>query len=533
MRTIFSCVLLLGLLCVGAVAAVAGPLPAGAVEHKDASGFLVHKSVSEIAVAPDAETTINVLLRFIAPRKTTEKPRQPLNISLVVDRSGSMNDAKKMDYALSAAKLLVRSLEKDDQFSLVIYDDVVEVLAPLGPVKDKDALLKAIDGVFPRGYTFLSGGLEAGIGQFKGKEMAGNRRVLLLSDGLANRGVIDRAKVAEISAAARKKGIAVSAMGLGLEYDESMMELLAQRGGGAYYYVAEAEDLGGFFRQELALANNAFSRNMQVRFVPDEAVTGWKVFGYSVVKGDKGKGIVIETGDIYEGEERQILLQLTTRAKKVDVEQLLGNVVVEFQEAEQGDKGPRRTVTTPLTVRVLADAGARAKANEAAAPAVKVVQEEVALMEAEEAHVAALEELNKGNVAEAKSMMSAKAASLQGMAAASPAIANKLEVMQKDVAQADQAAADSSLRQQMTKKGKESKYLAAQGKKSGLFLQRGDSGARVERLQRLLAEKGMYKGAVDGVYSEEVAKAVSAFQKEKSLAVDGVAGQLTLDALNF
>lgn len=531
MRTVFSCVFLLALLYAGG--AVAGPLPSGAVEHKDVSGFVVQKSVSEIAVAPDAETTLTVLLRFIAPKKAEQKARQPLNISLVVDRSGSMSDAKKMDYALSAAKLLVRSLEKDDQLSLIVYDDVVDVLAPLGPIKNKEALLQAIDGVFPRGYTFLSGGLEAGIGQFKGKEMAGNRRVLLLSDGLANRGVTDRAKVAEIGAAARKKGIAVSAMGLGLEYDESMMELLAQRGGGAYYYVAEAEDLGGFFRQELALANNAFSRNMQVRFVPDETVTGWKVFGYSVVKGDKGTGIAIETGDMYEGEERQILLQLTTRAQKVDVEQLLGKVVVEFQEAGTGETGPRRTVTAPLSVQVLADAGARAKANESAAPAGKVVREEVALLEAEEAHVAALEELNKGNVAEAKNMMLAKASSLQGMAASSPAIANKLEVMQKDVAQAETAANDASLRQQMTKKGKESKYLAAQGKKSSLFLQQGDTGARVERLQRLLAEKGLYKGAVDGVYSEQVAKAVSAFQKEKSLTVDGVAGQLTLDALNF
>ena len=533
MQFIFSrLILIVTFICAFALTAHAAS-PSASMEQVDASGLLVQKTMNKIAIAPGEETTISVLLRCIAPKKKEDAKREPLNIALVIDRSGSMSSEKKMDYAIAAATLLVRTLDKEDQLSIIIYDDKVETLVPLGPIKNKDALIKSIQAIYPRGYTFLSGGLEAGISQFVGKEMKGSKRVLLLSDGLANHGEKTHAGVAKIGANARNKGITVSSMGLGQEYDETMMERVAQRGGGMYYYVKDSEDLSGFFRQELALAQNPFTKNLQVRFVPTPQVTSWKVFGYSTLQNKADNSVTIEMGDLHEGEERQILLELKVKGGAAAAEQALANITLDFMNASSKAETAKHALAIPVLVSVVTENNMREEANKAIEPAAKIVNEEVALNKAEEAHVEALEELNKGNLDKAKSIMQAEAETLKPMAATSPALANKLALLNKDREQADAAASNESLRQTMTKSGKEAKYLAAQGKKEALMLTEKNTGARVERLQRLLQKAGYYKGEINGKYSDEVAKAVKEFQKAKGLSTDGVAGQTTLDALGF
>ncbi|MEK6779287.1 MAG: VWA domain-containing protein, partial [Candidatus Deferrimicrobiota bacterium] len=127
-----------------------------------------------------------------APAIHTDRPR--LNLALVIDRSGSMSEARKLDFVKTAAHQLVDMMGQDDILSIVAYDHHVQVPWPSRPVgRDRAELHRIIAGLYPGGATFLSGGLEEGFRQAKaGQRRGALNRVLLLSDGLANRGVTNR-----------------------------------------------------------------------------------------------------------------------------------------------------------------------------------------------------------------------------------------------------------------------------------------------------------------------------------------------------
>src|SRR5690606_37517595 len=116
----------------------------------------------------------------------------PLNLSLVIDHSGSMA-GDKLDYTKQAAQFLVQNLSARDQFSIVLYNNRVETLVAPAPVQHKDAINQRIEEIKASGTTNLSGGwLEAcnHVAQNQNDEYL--NRVILMTDGLANRGIIDR-----------------------------------------------------------------------------------------------------------------------------------------------------------------------------------------------------------------------------------------------------------------------------------------------------------------------------------------------------
>ena len=496
---------------------------------KSAAGLSVHASPSEAALAPGGEVEIHIMLRVKAPVITPAEKRPPLNVALVIDRSGSMSDSGKLNYAVRAGKEVVRLLTPEDHLAIVAYDDNVNVLSGPVPVKNKDALNKLLDTLEPGGYTNLSGGLEAGIAQLKAAKLPGVNRVILLSDGLANRGVTDAKAVGNIGASAKDKGITVSSMGLGLEYDENFMQHLAQRGGGQYSYIRDSEDLPGFFRQELALAAESVTKDFRLRFIgPGRNVEILKFYGYTTSI-DKAQGTIIEMGDLYSGEERQVLIKAKIKNAEAGILDL-GQAVATFSLVGQDGK---QEIDLPIQVAVVKDETERTSQNVKADAATKPVREEALLLDAEETHVAAMDAMQQGNEAEARQLMSSAKASLAQAAPTNAAAANKIAAIQGDEAQLEEAMRSPELQKDMSKKSKGSFYMSYQGKSQALMLQNGDRGAMVEKLQRALAAKNLYSGEVDGVYSDDLEKAVREFQKQNSLDVDGVAGQATMRALGM
>ncbi|MDR2051018.1 MAG: peptidoglycan-binding protein [Deltaproteobacteria bacterium] len=502
--------------------------PASVRVERSLAGLSAEGILSEAAIPPSVETEIHILLRFMAPRPGRAAERPPLSLALVFDRSGSMDDAGKLNYAIRAGKEAVRLLGPRDKLAIVQYDTTVQVLSPLAPVTDKAVLNRLLDSLTPGEYTFLSGGLQAGIAQLQKAGDGSHRRVLLLSDGLANRGLTDAGKVAAIGASARDKNISVSTLGLGLDYDENMMQLLAQRGGGQYSYIRDSEDLPAFFRQELALAAESVTRGFRLIFIPDPAVGELKCYGYATSPADRG--LIVEMGDLYAGEERQVLLRARVRPGSGPT-QALGMASLSFALADDSSVG-LQTLELPLTVALVADEGERKEQNAALEDVTSPVREEALLLAAEEARVRAVEELQKGNLNEASAVLNQAAASLAA-APASPKIANSMASLAADEKLLAMAAAEPSRQQEMAKQSKYSLYKSSQGKSQTLFLQPGDRGAPVEKLQRLLTERGLYSGPADGLYSDDLANAVRAFQSREGLAVDGVAGQNTLRALGM
>ncbi len=176
----------------------------------------------------------------------------PMNISLVIDRSGSMAGDKLLN-AKKAAKYVVDQLGSNDYLSIITYDNSVEVLQNTTAVYNPSTIKNKIDRITDRGGTNLMGGALKGFEEVKkGFKPGYINRVLLLSDGLANEGITNPQEIVKIIRRQNaENGISISTFGVGNDYNEDLMTAMAENGTGNYYFIAHAENIAGIFEKEL------------------------------------------------------------------------------------------------------------------------------------------------------------------------------------------------------------------------------------------------------------------------------------------
>lgn len=236
--------------------------------------------------------------------------RRPINLSVVLDRSGSMGDEKKIDYAKKALNRLIDQLDSEDILSIVIYDDVIEVLRDARPVgNSKMELKRLVERVYPRGSTNLGGGMMEGFRQvdrYLKKEYA--NRVVLLSDGLANQGVTDPYQLNRIARQYRAKSISLTTMGVGLDYNENLMVGLAENGGGNYYFIESPNSLASILNKEFNLLSSLVAQNASIELSLGRNVRLQEVIGCEhQTHNDR---YIIPVGDLYSNDRREITLEL-------------------------------------------------------------------------------------------------------------------------------------------------------------------------------------------------------------------------------
>ena len=469
--------------------------------------------------------TVYLLVSFTVPEKTgpSERMRPALNIALVIDRSGSMSAQGKLEYAKEAAKIVVDRLGNKDLLAVVQYDDRVKVMWPSGPVESPRIIKGMIDRLSPGGSTNLTGGMLKGVDQVLKLRKEGQvTRVVLLSDGLANQGITDPGRIQALVREARDQGARISTMGLGLQYNENLMQRIAEAGGGRYYYIESPTQMARIFKEELATLFDTMAKSPRLIFEPADSVRDLEVIGYEARKVPEGYAIPME--DFYAGEKRSLLFKLTLAPFETG-DAYLGMLRFDYQDAESREMVKKQS---RLELTATLDSGLVAQSVN------REAKVEAELAEAEKKHAKLVKDYEAGRVDVAQEGLKKLARELKqkNRSLNAPALNNKLEAIEMEAAQ--QMRAKSAVdKQRYLKSSKQKLYMAKRGKRGMYLMQEGDSGMQVERLQQVLKNKGFYKGDIDGKFSEELSKAVKAFQAKQGLTVDGVAGPRTMDQLGL
>jgi Ca-activated chloride channel family protein len=259
---------------------------------------------------PAAGQIFFVRLRLKAP-EIKQAQREPLNLSLVLDRSASMNIDSKIGFARKAAHLAADNLTPHDFVSLVAYNHEVQLLVPMHPVVNREYLHHRIDELTAIGDTNISGGFLEGCAQLE-KRLAepGQHHVILLTDGLANRGVSDVNGLVAIVQRAKERGIGLTTIGVGTDFNESLLTKMAQAGGGHYVYVSNPDQIPTAVEKELGALLAVSAQNVKLKLKVPPGVEILQVYGHEEAF---QPGVLEEPlGDLTSGEERRLLIKLRT-----------------------------------------------------------------------------------------------------------------------------------------------------------------------------------------------------------------------------
>lgn len=200
----------------------------------------------------DGNVAVAVTLTAAAPEKQLDGFRRPVDLTVVLDRSGSMQ-GEKIRYAKEALTKLLGDLSETDRLALVSYSNDATVHSGLMAMtpQNRRQMAKTIAAVSVGGGTNLESGLTAGIQLMsRVEDDLTIRHLLVISDGLANQGITDPERLGQIAVEGSRNGISVGSVGVGVDFNEQLMTLLADRGQGRYYFLENPVAFAGLFTEE-------------------------------------------------------------------------------------------------------------------------------------------------------------------------------------------------------------------------------------------------------------------------------------------
>ena len=259
-------------------------------------------------LAVETEHRVHCMLELTAPPAPTGRVRPPLHPALVLDRSGSMA-GRKLEVVRECAAFLMRRLAPTDELAIVAYDQDVRLVAPLAHV-DLASLLPRIAAIHSGGQTNLSGGWLKGLEEVGRASGEGPRKVLLLTDGLANVGVVDPAVLVSMARnAIEQSDVGTTTIGFGDDFDEDLLTAMADAGRGNAHYAPTPEAAPAIFAREFEDLVSLVAQNVSVEIRPTHEVQVLGVLNAFPVVPVPG-GLQVDLGDAYAEETRRVVFEL-------------------------------------------------------------------------------------------------------------------------------------------------------------------------------------------------------------------------------
>lgn len=221
---------------------------------------------------------------------------RPLNLSIVIDKSGSMADFNKLERVKQALLVLVSELRESDTLSIVTFDATARVALPAHRLENREEAKAIIQSLRPGSSTNLEAGLMLG---YKEAEKAFDRestnRVILLTDGIANQGVISPMQIERESQAYNEQGIDLSTIGVGEDLNKDLLRDLAKSGRGLFHFIADNEDVQKVFAAEMQSLVSPVAQNPELEIVFSPKLHLDQVYGFEPKRGSNSVRIHLNT----------------------------------------------------------------------------------------------------------------------------------------------------------------------------------------------------------------------------------------------
>lgn len=369
---------------------------------------------------------VYLMARLMSGPVPASPQRLPLNLGLVIDRSGSMA-GDKIAYTRQAAQFLVQNLGPKDTLSVILYNHEVEVLLPPQQLVYKDPVVQRLSEIKTGGTTNLSGGWLEGCNLVSQNLDEGQlNRVIIMSDGLANRGITDQSRLVALAQQKREQGVSTTTMGLGADFNEDLLIAMADAGGGAFYFIESPEVAPLIFQEELRGLLSMVGQNLAVQLEFGDHVD--EVRQLNAYPSDTSlKHVSYRLGDIYADEMKTIVLELSISALEK-----LGMVEVatlRFEYDELSDNGSQhRSIELPIHVKVVPYAALLPPPN-------KDVRRSVLLLQAAQARREAVHAADKGDFLEASQVLRAVADDIEQSQIISPELDEERDALLKQASE--------------------------------------------------------------------------------------------------
>jgi Ca-activated chloride channel family protein len=295
---------------------------------------------SQGVLRADTSQTVYLKIGLEGQSVVKRSTRAPINVAIVLDRSGSMS-GEKLRQAKEAAIAAIERLNARDIVSVVAYDDVVRVLVPATKVSDKRQIYRAIRRLDAGSMTALFAGVSKGsseVRKFRSRERV--NRVVLLSDGLANIGPSSPDALGALGLSLLKEGISVTTIGLGLGYNEDLMYKLASASDGNHVFVEHPKQLASIFDREFNELMSVVAKDVYVTVDCPPQVRPVRAWGreasITAVRDDSDGQLRYRVrarlNQIYGGQQKYLLLAVKVPPHAAGTKLGLGQVRVHFAD---------------------------------------------------------------------------------------------------------------------------------------------------------------------------------------------------------
>ncbi|MCU0492151.1 MAG: VWA domain-containing protein, partial [Chloroflexaceae bacterium] len=211
--------------------------------------------------AIDEQQLIYAMVEVVPQGGSGAMPKLPLYLCLVIDRSSSMRGDRLMQVK-DAAHRIIDQLGPEDFFAVVTFNDRAEVAVPAQRVRNRDELKRMVSGIEAAGGTEMAQGMALALQEVQRMLGNGISRMLLLTDG---RTYGDEGQCVEVARRAQRRGIGLTALGIGTEWNEDLLETLTAHENSRTQYITSAQEISQIFQDEVKRLQSIVARNVQVQ----------------------------------------------------------------------------------------------------------------------------------------------------------------------------------------------------------------------------------------------------------------------------